>query len=107
MLIAARIEAFIRTVTEKYVLNPRAAATICSAWNAESARTTTIPVASAERAVLIASATKLPALCAEFVAPRRSLAATITGRGSGVDTTAISAFSPLTFEYPIPTPCLA
>ena len=56
---------------------------------------------------MIASATKLAALRAELVAPLRSRAATITGLASGVPTQAINALRPLTFEYPIPAPCLA
>jgi len=37
---------------------------------------------------------------AEFVGPRRSRVAAITGADRGVETIASSAFKPLTLEYP-------
>ena len=64
-----------------------------------------IPVAPALRAVTRASATNRAAPFAEFVAPRRSRVAAITGAETGVETTARSAFKPLTLEYPNPAPC--
>jgi len=42
---------------------------------------------------------------AEFVGPRRSRVAAITGAEIGVETIPSSALSPLTLEYPYPAPC--
>jgi len=60
----------------------------------------TCPVAPALRAVTRASATRRAAPLAEFVGPRRSRVAAITGADSGVETIASNALSPLTLEYP-------
>ena len=83
----------------------RAAAITSWSWYALSARTVTCPVAPALRAVTSASATNRAASLAEFVGPRRSQVAAITGAEIGVETIASSAFRPLTLEYPYPAPC--
>jgi hypothetical protein len=56
------------------------------------------PVAPTFLAVTSASATSRAAPRAEFVDPRRSLVAAITGAASGVLIVAISAFNPFTPE---------
>src|SRR5450756_418045 len=84
----------------------RADSALCrTRHKAESDRTVTCPVAPALRAVTSASATRRAAPLAEFVAPRRSRVAAITGAETGVETIASSAFKPLTLEYPYPAPC--
>jgi len=79
----------------------RADSALCrTRHKAESDRTVTCPVAPALRAVTSASATRRAAPLAEFVAPRRSRVATITGADNGVETIPSNAFKPLTLEYP-------
>jgi len=83
-------------VIEKQALH-RSTAAITSDWkNAESARSTSVPVAPAFFAVISASATNRWAPFALFVEPFRKRAAAITGRLVGVLRTASSTFSPFT-----------
>jgi len=56
-------------------------------------------------AVTRASATGRAAPLAEFVRPRRSRVAAITGAETGVEQVASNAFKPLTPQYPYPAPC--
>ena len=74
----------------------RSTAAITSDWKkAESARSTSVPVAPHERAVTRLSETSRCAPFALFVGPRRSRAAVISGRLVGVLRIPSSTFRPL------------
>jgi len=112
--IAARMLAFIETVTENRAPPRRIALVTAALQNAESIRTTIVPVQPASRAVPIARAARLAAPRAEAALPPRSRVAAITGAAIGVLTTAASAFRPQTsselpwsFVCPNFVPCLA
>src|SRR5215472_10039807 len=100
---AARTLGSMRTVTEKRAPASPAAQQAGGPSNAESIRTTSVPVHPAARAA--------PREEAAF--PPRSLVAAITGAASGVQTVAASTFRPRTsrllpwiFAGPNAAPCL-
>ncbi len=74
---------------------------------AESARTTTMPVAPIARTALTASAISEAAPFAELAEPLRRRDATITGTATGVEAVTIWKCRPLTLVYPCSAPCLA
>jgi hypothetical protein len=93
---AARMLAFTGTVTENRAPARRIAPVTAALQNAESSRTTIIPVHPHSTAVAMARVARLAAPRAEAALPPRSLVPAITGAAIGVLTTAASVFSPRT-----------
>jgi len=93
--IARRIGGLRRAVIEKQALRRSTAAITSEEKNAESARSTSVPVAPAFFAVIRASATNRWAPFALLVEPLRRRAAAMTGRLVGVLMIASSTFRPL------------
>lgn len=94
--IAARTGRVCFVVIEKWT--PARTQVLTTAWlsNAESILASSVPVAPAARAVVMASATKPAAPLAEPAAPRRSLVPTTRGATIGVETVASNGCNPRT-----------
>jgi hypothetical protein len=88
-------------VTENNAPARRTAAVNAAGQNAESARTTSVPVHPAARAAATDAAANDAAPRQEAALPPRSLVAAITGAASGVLMVAASVFSPRT-SRPLP-----
>jgi hypothetical protein len=100
-------------VTEKQAPARRTDLVNAAEQNAESARTTRIPVHPVARAVPTAWVAKLAAPREDAAFPPRSRVAAITGAASGVLMAAASTFRPRTsrllpwiFVWPNAAPCL-